>query len=449
MVSYVEQNDEWYDLFQESSLDDQYTMLIEILESIPNDNQLIEEDFATLVLDVQEGLVRYRQFDELVQLAETAKEKTPNFYAEEGPYVNKWMVEYYLFKNEPENYATYLQVFGENPVKAYDLFLSLLKKIRLYLNEGLEMKLIQETYEPVIHSGKLIDGAEADLEDAVFYRTIQHYYLSLRNGEELSWDDVITSLKKYEYEDDLFKEELSHIQSALDRLLQNEGKPFYTVDEWETELLKDPRRTSLDLFWPFAVYMYDYGGFPFSVSHLIWRYYCRLLGSSKIEGFTSFSFNYNVLEELLAEMTGFLSFHDEEAFGLLWGLPYVYDFLEKQQLVTDAVKDRALKHIKKAKGRLMDKYEQDLWQHNYVHTWKKPLSVTEEEFQEEAKIFEQSFSEKPEKPEAPFVEEKTFSQQSLFDFLANNQSSPVKKPRKQKGKRKKKQKTARKKKRKK
>lgn len=416
MISYTEQKQQWYEQYSRVSLEDQYEMIMELLNQAPPDDELINDDFGAVCVDLKSDLIGEKKYDEAIYIIEKTRETTTKFYQKEFPYLSNFAVEYYLYKGDLKKARVHLQPFIDNPNAGYDLFLPLFNKIRFYKMNDLALNIAQIIYEPIKDSTDLISGAEMELVDMIFYNLFQAFYIALENDQKLDLQQLEYELKKYDYDKAFFEVELPRIYQMLKKISEINNSPIFTKNEWMASIKENPIKAMRDLYWSFAIYMLKLGDFHFSISQEIWFKFSNLLMKRKSS--SDFSFRHQDLEEVVGDFIGFLSNKEEVGFTFLWGIPYIYDFLEEQQLVSDKIKGQSLQYVETVKKRLMGTFKNDIWRFDFVHSWDKPASVPVEEFTAEQDIFRQSFTESRKKTVASSrTVPKIFSQMSMFEDL--------------------------------
>ncbi|QQK79634.1 hypothetical protein HUG20_06905 [Salicibibacter cibi] len=411
MIPYTEQKDEWYGNFMQISSDEKYEMIMEVLEQNVPDDELIEDDFGLITVEFKSDLIHDNQYEKAIHMIEKTKESTDKFYQNEFPYLSNFAVEYYLYTKDFDKLHVHLHPFIANPGHVYEMFLPLYEKIRFYQMDELMLKLAEELNEPIQDSDELIPGAESDLIDTIFFNACQEFY------QTLDTQQLENTLRKYDYNTNFEPEQqfLKKIATAGDE------EPIFTRNDWATVVQNNSKDKARSLFWAFAVYMFKKGNFHFSISASIWFPYFNML--ARKESLSNFRLQYQDLDELIGKFFGFMSNTEEQGFALLWGIPYIYDFLRDQQLVTEEISDKALEHVATVKNDLFKVYKDDIWRFDFVHTWVKPSSVNDESFTEEKNHFHQTFLDRTMKRSStknganPFLDHSV--QMSLFDDLVN------------------------------
>ncbi|MGY0691852.1 hypothetical protein ACW2QC_03555 [Virgibacillus sp. FSP13] len=414
MISYIEKKEQWYKHFATLPVDEQYDMFMDLLEQNVPDDELIEDDFGSVFVDLKSDLVKEKQYEKAINLIEKTRESTSKFYQKEFPYSSNFAVEYYLYTKDFDKAHAHLQPFITKPGHGYDMFTPLYDKIRFYQMDELALKLANILHEPIMESSELIVGAESDLTNLIFYNVFQEFYTTSEQNRDMpSYQQLKDTVKKFEFDETLSEGELSEIYHTL---TADKETPIFTSNEWDKMVQDNPNRAKRNLYWQFAIYMLKRGNFHFSISANIWFSYCKMLLEK--ESLANFSFQYQDLDELIGRFFGFFSNEEERGFAVLWGIPYIYDFLRDQQLVTNEVYDRALEYVADIKENLIKLYENDIWRFDFVHTWVRPLSISAETFTEEEKLFHQTFMNRTRKKSSPSkTGSRSPDQLSLFDDL--------------------------------
>lgn len=407
-----------------SSLEGQFEQIMDLLGQSPTDHMLIEDDFGTVLVETKEELIREKKYEEVLQLVKTTSQVIPTFYAKEFPYLSNFAVEYYLYKREMEKARLHLQPFVQDPATGFDLFIPLLNKIRFYNLNDVAFKLSHDMYQPIADSDRLISGAEDELVEAAFYYLIQEYYVSLKNGQRPSWDELTATLQQYGYDDYIVKTEFPRFQQNLANLATHNKRVAYNKTEW-TEQSQEYHNTYRDLFWSFAVYMLEQRDISFDISADIWFQFSKVLYQKKT--WSTFSFQLSSLESTVQKtLHPFYSTEDDSAFSLVWGTPFIYDFLREHQLANDEAIRKSLQHIQAVKKQLMKRNREDLWRFTFVHEWGRPTIIPEEEFLKEREIFHQSFTAPPKRRTTPPLKTvKESDQLSLLGQLLGHDSKPT------------------------
>ena len=75
---------------------------------------------------------------------------------------------------------------------------------------------------------------------------------------------------------------------------------------------------------------------------------------------------------------------------MLWGIPYIYDFLLDRQVISGTVHDEAGKIVARLKIEFIKEDARRLWEYDFVHRWTPAASISQSGFDEEANVFQRS-----------------------------------------------------------
>lgn len=419
MISYLTQQAQWYKHFETLPLDGQYEMFLELLEQNIPESELCDDSFVEIAIELKSDLIREKQYEQAIDLIEGIKVSTPMCYQQEFPYLSDFAVEYYLYTKDFEKMHGHLQSFITNPDQNYDLFLSLYSKIRFYRMDELAVNLANELYEPIAESYRLIDNAEMELVDVIFYNLFQEFYQAVEKNEDIpSLQQLENTLRKFDFDDRYFDVELPRIHQSLSAIVATNQAPMFTSNDWNRAVQDNSKKAIRDLFWSFAVYMLKKRSVHFSISMDIWFPFSDMLLRNK--SITSFKFQYKSLDDLIGEFFSLFGNREEKGLAILWGIPFIYDFLHEQQLIPEETHNKALEHVAAAKEHIFKLYRNDIWRFDFVHEWGKPLAVDEESFSEEEEYFRQTFMSRNRieiTPSQTSQTRKKSDQLSLFDDL--------------------------------
>ena len=108
-----------------------------------------------------------------------------------------------------------------------------------------------------------------------------------------------------------------------------------------------------------------------------------------------FSFSKDELNQYLGKLLGgLLSQKQTEGFALLWGIPYLYDFLLSKEIISKRLYDRLIDIIKNLKPDIQKVASTDLWVYTFWTSWASPDYLSEEDFEREKELFENSINKK-------------------------------------------------------
>lgn len=433
LISFTEQTDQWFEHFEQLSLDGQYEMFLELLDQQVDDEELLKEEVGEFLVELKGELVRNKQYDKAIQLIEKTKEATDDFYQEEYPYISDFAVEYYLYTRDFSKMHQHLGLFKVYPDYGYDLFLPLFNKIMFFKMDETALDLAEEMITPVIESSELIGGAEIELLDMIFYNAFQVFYLTLEEEENSDIQALKETLKKYGYDSSFMNKELPNIIQTFQRIVVNDS---VTAEKWRQMTQGNSRDAVRQLYWEFAVYMWKHQHIHFATSAKLWFPFLQMI--SEKGTLSDFSFSFSDLDELIGKHFYLFSNEEEKGFAIAWGIPKIYDFLYSQHLVDKDMYDNAYHYVEEIKKSLLQFHSDDAWRFNFVHFWGKPLAMDEASWHEEIMFFNDTFNDREmkESKAASKLRKNNSERLSLFDEPLTKGNKQKKKTKNQKAKKK-------------
>ncbi len=377
--------EKWDEQYEHASRKQRYEMVLETIEQ-PLSKEFIEKlDLGMCLLDTKGDLLANNLLPEFLDFIQKLQEKQPEFYKKEFYYYDGSLVTYYLFQDEPEKVAESLSRFMENPASGIDDLIPVLDKLIYYGSIDLAEKLSLKAYMPVAKAPGLIGGAEWDFVHLLFVNMIHNAYCKIRNGEEVDWKAFMKKAGKYGFHND---------QDMLDGLQRGLTQEMGGGSEFVIKTKKQKQEKLDALTWEFCRYMFEQKQMDFVCSEHIWdqmlRFWEEKNGSRKSSSSPKVFFNFSkpVLDQHLAQMAGgLMSQQQSNAVGLLWGIPYIYDFLLARDIIPKHVHKEVMSHVNKLKPEMIKAFRNGLWEYDFVHRWTSPDSVSEKEFSAESEHF--------------------------------------------------------------
>ena len=278
--------------------------------------------------------------------------------------------------------------FMANPVASIDWLIPLFDKLILYGYTALAWRIAQEVYKPVKESPELIGDAASGFGAAAFMLVWQSVYERLVQGQPVDRDEIKTALQGFDYQvDDVYEEMLRILsgEETLDDVLQRDSSRYLRV---------------LNLL--FCRYMLDQKQVNFAAADLMWYGAMECIRPGKPDNSKGspqkpldefLKLRHQRLVEYVTGRLSFLSNQRPNAFGVLWGIPYVYDFLLAQGAVSQRIHQAALDTAQTLKEQIIRENISALWQYDFVHSWSRPDSIDPDLFKEEAELFRRTFTE--------------------------------------------------------
>jgi hypothetical protein len=259
------------------------------------------------------------------------------------------------------------------------------KKILFYQYSELLDKAISKNFDMIYESGDAMDGGGFELAMCKYYMTLQEAFNE--NNELLDKEAFSSKLEafNFDFEDDF----LSALETGMSAqpMNVNEFKDLFIKD-------KDRDKSVVVIKSYFMRYMHE-KGFEFYLSGWLWdkmlNYWNRNNSNETTDTF--FMIEETSFSRFLADFSyDFFIDSRSEISAVLWGSVYIYEFLNKYNIVSDNDFNNFIELSRKLKGNIIGQSIPDLWNLNFVHYWQKPECISEAEFFEEKNIFEKSIS---------------------------------------------------------
>jgi len=383
-----EEEEYWWQRLAALPLAERYETVLRTLKEELTPEFLAEVDLIEALLSLKSELLRDGYVAEAVHLARHARAHLPGeIYAKEYEYFDGILVDWALFNRDPRAVEESLSNYLANPVRGIDSMIPLLNKLCYYGWTEQAVLLSQETFDPVNDSPDLIGGAAWELAHCLYFARLGWIDEQHRQGAVIDWGSLAGEMDRYGIEID---------QELLERLrIGLTGGPLDGARIAETfGRRRDQELTHLA--FGFLHYMHDGKNMNFPCGELIWRLVLDFLLDRKLPAKgvlpdAFFRLTRKELEPHLAQMIGgFLSRRQADAVAMLWGIPYIYDFLLDSQVISGTVHDEAGKIVAKLKTEFIKEDARRLWEYDFVHRWTPPASISQSGFDEEAKVFQRS-----------------------------------------------------------
>jgi len=393
--------DQWDEEYLQSSPAHQYEMVKEaIARPIPLD-YAEEADFGMVAIEMWDLLVNANQIEECFLFAETLRLQQPDFFHQEFQYYATFFVQYHLFHGQMDALQDVLKYFYDQPDEAIEELLKILEYLQFYEVHEPLVELCQAVYQPVKNSPKLLRGTETYFTAVLIFDTFDQLDQRIQRGEAIDWDAVGADLEQYGFENtESIMAEIAYDLTAVLEVGIGEDPEFYQrLEQSSSSALRH-------LVMGFCRYMKRRYQISFKCSRLIWETIQPLLNrqyfsdsdddydgrenvlSSVDELNQYFAIDHKELDRYLYNLImSLLSRRQAAGFALVWGIPYLYEFLRSRQVIDEEVFQGAIAESQNFKTSLREGLSKYLWQYDFVHRWPCPDSVPEDEFAAEAEQF--------------------------------------------------------------
>jgi len=379
--------DEWWKHYREVDDDKKFDYLKKVLASgetaaCPPDSELGEA-----VVSMFGNLYRRKLYGQLLELENLIYSRENGIPNSDRHYIDYYCLGYHLFKSDIASIQRSLQSFIADPEESIDLLIPLHDTLNYYGYGELAVQVCQDVYNRIRDSDRLIGGAEEDFARTIIMSEFQKLY-QLKGKATLAYrEELFSRLVLYNYLD---KDELNPV---INYLLNDTNCSNLNYDDFEVNAqdFYDALSTG------FIKYVFEEKGINFPTAYDIWMgaWSCFCKEAAKDTGGLErfFELDESSFDDYIGDRFAFLSNKKPHAAAVLWGIPYVYDFLKMNQLIPEEVAFNALQYITWMKMNLIDGQEDSICAYSFVHSWGKPDSIEEEDFLKEKIFFERAFTE--------------------------------------------------------
>ncbi|MEX2459841.1 MAG: hypothetical protein WD469_00840 [Paenibacillaceae bacterium] len=362
----LKEPDRWYDALESLPAAMHYDFIMETLEQ-PLSAEFIDGlTLAEDILDLQHQL----QPGQYVALIEKLR-MHPCIHNQEFQYFEDEVADYYLFLEEEDKVAKAVGYYMERPIQGIDQLKPMLDKLIYYGKTELAIRCCRKVHSPLQESTDLMSGSADELDYMLFVQLWQQAYLQRQAGLEVDWLRFKQELADFNYVIDskLFEQIQTIISRPIsDDILETAGVQVGSQDDRYTWL-----KTAN---WMFAKEMLERKNFDFACGESIWSdFFVFLEGKDRSKmGYLSweeyFDFTLDELDGYIArKIGGFLAANQASGFAMIWGAPYIYDFLLSKNMIGQEVHSKVMVNIARLKMRMLEAFKQDLWKYSFVNRW--------------------------------------------------------------------------------
>jgi hypothetical protein len=390
MSPFLTDFDAWYDEYTAVSPRQQHDLLKEIL-SQPIDIAYAQEvDLGMLVIELQDLLLDHNQLSDALALIDLLQQHQPTFYQQEFQYFDAFLVRYYLYRDDLPKVTEILTRFKANPAQGIDHLIEISEDLQFYGAVEPLVDLCRAVYATVESSGEIMPGTGIEFARVIFIDILENLYDRFKQGETLNLTEFSEQVAPYDF--DLTTTMQAELEHHLTRDL--------VVDSALLNQFSGDRQAVLrHLLLIFCRYMRDQHQMRFVTAQIIWSSiveFWEYRDLSKKQSATPnayFPIDSKQLEQyVVRQITGFLSVQQSKGFAILWGIPYVYEFLSSAQIIDTKIHDKAIGITNTLKPQLIKSFPRSLWQYSFVHRWPRPNGLDANEFQAETDQFIATFA---------------------------------------------------------
>ncbi len=375
----VDNPEAWYEQFKTLTHDDQFQFIEETFE------YPISEDFpngcpmADLLSELQSSVVPERY----AALVEKIRQVVPDFHRQELYYLEPHVVRLALFRDDVVRLQKSIDYYLADPAGDVDKYLQVFRWCVLYQKTESAKTMAEAGFFPLRSSPKVISGAQRELSDFLLLEEYEALYNRVQQGEPKDLEPI-SQLQRRLYDD--VDSDLEEITRPL--FAETLG-PVPDID-WSDD--SDRNALRQELFWHFLRYAREHYHLTFSAAGLIWQNYAECLESRSedIDPERYFTPSVDEIDRFVARYRTFLFYAGEMVATMIWGLPYLADFLRDVGWIGSAEHQYLAEVANTLKSSLIESDREVLWQYDFVHRWTPPTIEARDHFAEEAKLFADS-----------------------------------------------------------
>ena len=379
--------DQWWGHYREMDEDKKFDFLKNTLESSVTSDSALESGLGEAVVNMFGTLLRRKKYWQMLELENLLYSKETGIPDSDKHYIDSYCLDLHLFNRDIASIKRGLQSFIADPVESIDLLIPLLDKLNYYGYSELAIQVSQEVYHRVRDSDRLIGGAGEDFARTVLMNEFQKLYQLKGQMPPAKREELFNRLALYDYLD------VDELNPALNPLLNDINCSTLSYQDFK----ENKRDFYHALSTSFCKYVFEEKEINFPTAYDIWMgaWDCFSQEATEESGSLErlFELDQSNFDEYIYGRFDFLSNKKPHAVSVLWGMPYVYDFLNINQLVSEEIALQALQFITGMKMELIEGQEDSIWEYSFVHSWGRPDSVGEEDFFSEKEYFERTFAE--------------------------------------------------------
>lgn len=358
---YEKDIDEVFDyLHKQLEEKERYHFFSWLIEHFPD----LEFDWLESFTDIKESLSQNEKIDAVLSFVTWYRQKDPNDYLERYAFLEMDLCNYFLYKNDREKLKERIAIIQQNPVSAIDILtIRLVFQLIYHGHYDLAVSYSEAVWKSIDESDKLIGFPAFTFVNTIYVSQLQKFHEANLNGIYFDENELFNQMVSMGFNDN--KTIYDKVIRALKEDLSRE-KIVDRIQNGKTDYL-------LILNIHFLKYMFDSYQIPFVFSDWIWHFIINPKLFGKQKGIENWFFVDTVTmdKHIRENLDSIYGFNDLEIFGKVWGLEFVFDFLQKQQLLSALHYEEMIENIAYFRTLMIKIVSNDLWQMMFVFNWPK------------------------------------------------------------------------------
>lgn len=369
-----------WELYLDNNMLDIYPQLKEVFSKKLDPQVLKEYEVGELLVEFSARYESAKAYEEFIEFTELLRKFNPEVYAEEAPYFNDFLINYYCYQGDELLLQRSIDECIDSPSRQYDLLQKSLYVLTFFGYQKQAEDLINRINTITKTSPDFVSFAEGELAKSKFFIAIEQLYPSFQQQNSLDWDALAARLEGFDFD---FQET---------RNQEFEAGFFWEMstiaEDFPAAFSQDQNKVLIRLGRRFMAYMLE-RKVPIGASIEIWEHLCTYWanqpGRPKPTNF--FNLNKKTFKRYLSKIAGMLIDYRFLPVAILWGSSYAYDFLRSSGLISQQSWEASQQYIQELKQALIQENLADLWTFSFVHTWEKPEMISSEDWEKEKAIF--------------------------------------------------------------
>ncbi|MBM7866306.1 hypothetical protein [Heliomicrobium gestii] len=291
-------------------------------------------------------------------------------------YFDELLVYYRLYRRERDELRLPLRWLTDDPEHSIDQILPVLSTLVASGETELAVRFAEDAHQSILEAKGLMGGVDEVVVAVLRAHRLEQVYDELREGRQPDWQALASDLAQAGCE--TTPEFLAMIKAGL-------------AEDVTVDILRERLRRSLvdgleSMSYGFYRYMRQKKSMDFTGADLIWRQFSlfmtRYVQKKKASDIKArFRFTKKTLESALRDWLGVnfmgLSNKKPDSVVLLWGLPYVYDYLKITGLIDEECWQKTVDLVAVSKEEILYVLDDDLWKYAFVQQWTPADAVGE------------------------------------------------------------------------
>ncbi len=376
-------NEEFWDFFCIGDPTEKYDEICKFFSKKLDKDFLENYDYLTIIYSLLYELFQNNDFEKALEFIKFIEKKQPGIYQENYEILDKYLLNYYFYiedKKQLDNvFSNYLKYRIINQL----VYIDKIEKFICYQYYDIIDKQFFEKFT------KFPDIKEFSSE---LITIIFHYQLLLtletafyEKGK--TKENFIIEIKE------LFPTDINDNTSYYPlRIAKELIKDKLYKEELQKQFKEEKVLFLFQVKIKFFKYMYE-KNIKFNLSELMWEHTLNIFNFKKEYSSPDEFFKVapKRFQKYLNKYSVYSNEDIEQYYLVIWGSVYVYDFLKSMDIISDETYNHFIYMTKYLKGVAIYKQIKYLWNFNFIHSWERPDSISEAEFNAEKNIFNKTF----------------------------------------------------------